>query len=104
VTHQTPSDTENRVLPFRPRGSPFARNVPQPPPIPDLEQFERRPDEPDDYHHRMLMNGLGLAVTVVLIIAGLWMAEVMANMRKDQDCVLTGRPGCTPVDVPLRPR
>jgi hypothetical protein len=48
----------------------------------------------------MLMNGLGLAVTIVLIVAGLWIADVMAHMRKDQDCVLTGRKGCTPIDVP----
>jgi hypothetical protein len=29
---------------------------------------------------------------------------VMAHMRKNQDCVLIGRPGCTPVDVPPRQR
>jgi hypothetical protein len=86
-------------LPFRPRGSPFARNV-LPPPVPDLEKYEHAPDEPDDFRHRMLMNGLGLAVTIVLIVAGLWIADVMAHMRKDQDCVLTGRKGCTPIDVP----
>ena len=104
VTRPTPSEPEGRVLPFRPRGSLFARNAPRPPPVPDLEKFERAPDEPDDFRHRMIMNGLGLAVTVVLVVAGIWIADVMAHMRKDQDCVLTGRPGCTHVDVPLQPR
>jgi hypothetical protein len=50
----------------------------------------------------MIMNGLGLAVTVVLIAGGLWIAEVMAHMRKDQDCALTGRSNCMPVEIPQR--
>ncbi len=47
----------------------------------------------------MIMNGLALLVTVFLVVAGVWIADVMAKMRKDQDCVLSGRRGCTPVDV-----
>jgi len=103
VTRPTSSESEGRILPFRPRGSLFARNVP-PPPVPDLEKFERAPDEPDDFRHRMAMNALGLVATVVLIVTGIWIADVMAHMRKDQDCVLTGRPGCTHVEVPAQPR
>ena len=104
MTRPSPSEPNGQILPFRPRGSLFVRNVSPPPLVPDLEKYERSTDEPDDFRHRMLMNGLALAVTVVLIVAGIWIADVMAHMRKDQDCVLTGRAGCTPVDVPLRPR
>ena len=104
MTRPTSSEPASRILPFRPRGSLFARNVPRPPPVPDLEKYERAPEEPDDFRHRMTMNALGLAVTVVLIVTGIWIADVMAHMRKDQDCVLTGRPGCTHVDVTLKPR
>ena len=104
MTRPTQNEPEGQILPFRPRGSLFARNVPRPPPVPDLEKYERVPDEPDDFRHRMVMNGLGLAVTVVLIVTGIWIADVMAHMRKDQDCVLTGRSNCTPVDVPRQPR
>lgn len=103
MTRQTPSEPEGRILPFRPRGTLLVRNIP-PPPVPDLEKFERTPDEPDDFRHRMIMNGLGLVVTVALIAAGLWIAEVMAHMRKDQDCVLTGRASCAPIDVPAQQR
>lgn len=103
MTRINPSEPEGQVLPFRPRGSPFARNV-LPPPVPDLEKYEHAPEEPDDFRHRMLMNGLGLAATVVLIVTGLWIADVMAHMRKDQDCVLTGRSGCNPVGMPVQPR
>jgi hypothetical protein len=104
VTHRAQGEPEGQILPFRPRGSLFARNVPRPPPVPDLEKYERVRDEPDDFRHRMIMNGLGLGVTVVLIVTGIWIADVMAHMRKDQDCVLTGRSNCTPIDVPRQPR
>jgi hypothetical protein len=105
VNSPSPTEPENRILPFRQRGSLFvARNAPRPPAVPDLEKYEHAADEPDDFRHRMMMNGLGLAVTVGLIVAGIWIAEVMAHMRKDQDCVLSGRSNCTPVDVPLLQR
>jgi hypothetical protein len=104
VIRPTQSEPEGQILPFRPRGSLFARNVPRPPPVPDLEKYERVPDEPDDFRHRMIMNGLALAVTAGLIVCGIWIADVMAHMRKDQDCVLMGRSNCTPVDVPRQPR
>lgn len=100
----TPPESEGRVLKFRPRGSPFARHAPPPPPIPDLQEFERKSSEPDDFRHRMLMNVLGLGVTAALVAGGIWIADVMAHMRKDQDCVLTGRPGCTPVKIPPESR
>jgi hypothetical protein len=73
-------------------------------PVPDLGKYEQAPDESDDFRHRMAMNGLGLVVTVVLIAGGLWIAEVMAHMRKDQDCLLSGRASCVPIDVPARQR
>jgi hypothetical protein len=99
VTRPTAREPEGRILPFRRPASLRPRNTPPAPAVPDLEKYERKPDEPDDFGHRMLMNGLGLAVTAVLVLAGLWMADVMAHMRKDQDCVLIGRMNCSPIDV-----
>jgi hypothetical protein len=103
VNRPSPSESQGRVLPFRSRGGRSARNPPQPT-VPDLEKYERTPEEPDDFRHRMMMNGLGLVVTVVLIAGGLWIAEVMAHMRKDQDCALTGRSNCMPVELPSTER
>jgi hypothetical protein len=104
MTRPEPNEPERQVVPFRRPGSAFARNAPRPPAVPDLEKFEHAPDEPDDFRHRMLMNGLALLVTMVLIAGGIWIADVMAHMRKDQDCVLTGRRGCAPIEVPAAPR
>jgi hypothetical protein len=103
ASRPTASEPEGRVLP----GALPVRHAPPglPPDLPpDLAKFERRADEPDDYRHRMAMNALAFIATVALIVVGIWIADVMAHMRKDQDCVLTGRAGCTPVEVPPRPR
>ena len=69
------------------------------PPIGDLDRYPQT-DETDDYRHRMMTNAAGIVVAVLLIAAGIWIADTMASMRKNQDCVLSGRRGCTPVEAP----
>lgn len=85
---------EGRVVSFR-RGRP----VPAPPaePVEDLTKYERD-EEPDDYRHRMIVNIIGFVFIALLIGAGYWLADSMAAMRKNQDCVLSGRSGCTKVE------
>ena len=61
----------------------------------------QRQDDSDNDRHRMITNSAGLAIAAALIGAGIWNADTMASMRKNQDCVLSGRRGCTPVDAPL---
>ena len=101
MTTSGPDDPDRRVLKFR-RGSPFTRPTP-PAPANDLDKYERRPDEPDDYRHRMMMNGAAALFVVLLIVAGVWIADTLALMRKNQDCVLSGRRSCIP-EVPVQPR
>jgi len=43
------------------------------------------------------MNVLALLICVLLIVAGLWLAGVIADMRDLQDCVVSGRHGCGPL-------
>jgi hypothetical protein len=97
------SKQEGRVLRFRPRGSTFVRPLPPTSPVEDLGKYEGDAG-PDDYRHRMIMNVAGLAVVIFLVAGGLWIANTMAQMRKNQDCVLSGRRGCTPVEIPIQPR
>jgi hypothetical protein len=103
----TPAENDDhRVISFRrERGKPFPQQqgLRQSPPVEDLQQFERT-DEPDDYRHRMLTNVAAAAFTLLLMFAGLWLADALSAMRKNQDCVLSGRRGCTPVDAPVQPR
>jgi hypothetical protein len=95
VTNRSQSEPEGRVLPFRRPGPLFVRNRPAPSPVEDLDRFERTEGE-DDYRHRMIMNGVAAAATVLLIVAGIWIANTMAQMRKNQDCALSGNRNCNP--------
>jgi hypothetical protein len=85
---------KGRVVPFvrreKPRGMP---------PVEGLGKYAPSEGD-DDYRQRMINNGLALVACVLLVIVGIWLANSIAEMRKNQDCVLSGRRGCTPVDVP----
>jgi hypothetical protein len=86
-----------RVVRFRRRGG-SATGLRAPSPVEDLGKYERG-EEVDDYRHRMLVNVAALVVVVVLMGVGLWLAETMAELRKNQDCVLVGHKNCSPVGV-----
>ena len=103
-TERSPADDEGRVVRFRPRGG--ARQVLRWPlptvrrdaPVDDLSKYERIEGE-DDYRHRMTMNALALAATIFLVVAGVWLASVISEMVKTQDCFLSGRRNCAPIDI-----
>jgi hypothetical protein len=92
------SDEGSRVIGFRRRQPIVNSRAPSPPAADDLAKYERG-ENPDDYRHRMVVNVVAFAFVIALIAAGLWLADTMAAMRKNQDCVLSGRRGCTPVEV-----
>jgi hypothetical protein len=67
----------------------------------DLARYEREAeDEPINYRHRMLMNVIAVAIVTVLVGIGVWLADTIAEMERDQDCVLQGRQNCAPIDIP----
>ena len=103
-------DDEHQVLPFRPRSalSPHAgyrsnrsdaAEGPTPSPVRDLAKYEAVDDGEDNYRHRMMVNLAAVAVTICLGLAGVWLAMQIAELRKNQDCVLSGRRNCMPIDV-----
>jgi len=93
------SQDDGRVVNFR-RGQAAARpHPPDPTPVEDLAKYQDR-ESPDDYRNRMMVNVAAFLFVAGLIGAGIWLADTMARMRKDQDCVLSGRRGCSPVEVP----
>jgi hypothetical protein len=101
-----------QVLQFRPRQraaepgrSVQALEVPDDDALPDdLAAYEQdRDDEPVNYTQRMLMNLMAIAVVCLLIGVGVWLADTIAEMERDQDCVLQGRQNCAPIEVPAPP-
>jgi hypothetical protein len=92
------SQPERRVLKFRRGPAGTGGPASPPPPVEDLAKFERA-GEADDYRHRMMVNAAAFLFVAALIGAGLWLAETMATLRRNQDCVLAGHRNCTPVEV-----
>lgn len=111
ATDKTERDnTMGRVLTFRPRPSARPRLATRVrsrhgsvdiggPQNDDLAKYEHN-NESDDYGHRMRMNAAAIVVLVLLIAAGVWIANTMAEMQKNQDCVLQGRRNCAPIEIP----
>ncbi len=71
--------------------------------IGDLSEYERR-NSVDDYSRRMIINAAAFVFIVMLTIAGLWLADAMALLRKHQDCTFSGRPNCADLNLPARDR
>ncbi len=99
---------DENVIPFRGRHVPaMGRRLPESAQTsgPDdltkdgLAKYERG-DGDDDYRHRMITNTAALIFTIILATAGAWLAITIGDMRKNQDCYLSGRRNCTPIDVP----
>lgn len=100
VTPDRPPNDDGRVVPFRrPGPSRWPAASPHNGPVRDFGKYEHA-DSDDDYRHRMAMNVLALVATILLVIAGVWLVEQIAEMRKNQDCYLSGRRNCAPIEAP----
>jgi hypothetical protein len=51
---------------------------------------------------RWIANAILLALLVVVVGGGIWLANAMFNQRMLDDCVAQGRTNCAPVDAPAR--
>jgi hypothetical protein len=102
------NDESGRVLQFERRNAAPDRQGAKPQiggrdqsPVAEIREYAGRGGDDDDYRHRMKMNAVALTVLVLLVVCGLWIADTIAEMRKNQDCVLSGRRACAPIDLPL---
>ena len=86
------AEPDDRVVPLRKTAASGGRVMVNPKPqgsgegqprIGDLDRYPQA-DEPDDYRHRMMTNVAGVVVVVLLIAIGIWIADTMASMRKNQ--------------------
>lgn len=69
----------------------------------DLRRYEQGA-EPDDFSHRMKINLIAFAFIVMLTVAGVWLADQLALLRKHSDCIFLGQKGCVISEVPPRGR
>jgi hypothetical protein len=92
-----PEDEKGRVLPFRQRKKPRADGSAQTP-VEGLEKYAED-GAPDDYRQRMTNNVLALTFCLLLVGIGIWLANSIADLRKKQDCVLSGRRDCANISA-----
>lgn len=64
---------------------------------------EREADEVIDYRQRMVMNVIAVVVVALLVSTGVWLADAIAEMQRNQDCMLQGRVNCAPIEYPAPP-
>jgi hypothetical protein len=43
---------------------------------------------------------IGLVVTALLVVAGYYLMTVLRHQGQMEDCLMSGRSNCAPVDVP----
>lgn len=103
---------EPRHKPQRPGASPGAHPTPRlspwlspapggPSPVEGLEKYSRDLEDGDDYRNRMRANIAAILLVGILIWCGYWLFNTLAELRKVQDCILTGRTNCAPITVPI---
>ena len=108
LTKHNTDPQEARVLPFQRADRAAVRRHGQQStepsggqtPASGLESYERPKGLEDDYRHRMIVNAGALAVCVLLGAAGIWVAISIADLRRNQDCVLAGRKNCAELSIP----
>ena len=87
----------------RPRKPSFASATSQPveDDLDDFARFEQEQDEPIDYRHRMIMNLIALAILILLVCLGVWIADTISDLQREQDCLMQGRSNCAPIELPI---
>jgi len=58
------------------------------------EQNPQDPKEPESRRAAVV----GLLVTIVLVVLGLILVKVLGNAGRMQDCLMSGRTNCAPID------
>ena len=47
------------------------------------------------------MNLIALAILVSLVGLGVWIADTISDLQREQDCLVQGRSNCAPIEVPI---
>lgn len=57
-------------------------------------------NDPDDGGGNRRGALIGLVITAMLVIAGYYLMTVLRHQSQLEDCLMSGRSNCAPVDVP----
>jgi len=76
------------------------RGLPSPAPL--LQCTGAMTHKPDDDDGGGSRRGalIGLVVTALLVIAGYYLMTVLRHQGQVEDCLMSGRSNCAPIDIP----
>ena len=63
----------------------------------------RRTEQDDQEEARRTSALMGFIVVLVLAIAGLLLVRELQKTSRIEDCLMSGRKNCAPIEAPLRP-
>ena len=62
----------------------------------------RSEDGEDEADQRRSAALIGLIIILALAIAGVWLVRELREKSRLEDCLMSGRHNCAPIEVPLR--
>jgi hypothetical protein len=106
LSHPQPREAEafGQVIRFEPR--PLARRQipasvePVEEDSDEFARFEQEQEQPINYRQRMIMNLIALTILTLLVGLGVWIADKISDLQRQQDCLIQGRSNCAPIDLP----
>jgi hypothetical protein len=63
--------------------------------VPTMAHDPNEPDEPDSRRGALI----GLLITVVLVVAAYYLLTALREKGKLEDCLMSGRSNCAPIDT-----
>ena len=80
--------------------APAANPLPKPRLPGSVPAMAHDPNDHDDGGGNRRGALIGLAITALLVIAGYYLMTVLREQGKMEDCLMSGRSNCAPVDLP----
>jgi hypothetical protein len=68
------------------------------------ERFLTQPPEDHDHEQSRSRAVIGLLIVALLVIAAVYLVHALRNESKLEDCLMSGRSNCAPIEVPARNR
>ncbi len=62
----------------------------------------RSEDGEDEADQRRSAALIGLIIILALAIAGVWLVRELREKSRLEDCLMSGRHNCAPIEVPVR--
>ena len=80
----------------------MSRRLPKPIPLGNLPSMARNTNDSDDYddgggNRRGAL--IGLVITALLVIAGYYLMTVLRHQGQMEDCLMSGRTNCAPIQA-----